>query len=223
MSESCAVHQLSPENSAFTQLTGIAAYQTAVAQLLTPDSAPQASLGVVCLPSFDREWSLLIHMDSPTKFTAVLREPSDQIWQSFPEAEPKVTTTEASLPAAMARGAIEHVSDALTGVGYQSPMRSGTDGVTYHLFARQDGRLMAGSAWSPNPDTKIGHLVGIADTLRAYVASPASREAASVQFKQHTDWLTASPAPRDQAPKLEQIKQHVTKLVANHKKGVLTD
>lgn len=216
-------YHLSPETSPFTRLPISGAYHVAVTSLLVPETKRRSFIGVVCLPSFENEWSLLIEEERSGEFTATLRKADEQIWGCIPDRSPTVSEYGVPFSEEIGRSALTLWSDQLMKVNYDSPPVIGTDGVRYHLFANYNHRRLAGSTWSPNPDSDVGHLVAIAHTLHDYVAAqPSERDEIITHFDSHAAWLAQSPRDRNHSEPLHQLQTSVSKMIQHMNAGIFT-
>lgn len=215
-------YQLSPEGSPFTRGETIGGYHLATAALLVPDVKRGSSLGVVCLPSFESEWSLVVEEDGAEGFTATLRTADEEIWSCFQQRLPTVSTVTVSLPIEMARTALAIWSGQLMRVGYDSPANRGLDGETYHLFMSHNRRQVAGATWSPNPSSLCGQLIAVAHTLHEYVAKPADQNKAVAEFDALAGWFNQRLRDRDHSAEVRELRDVANKMVGHVQAGIFT-
>lgn len=187
-----------------------------------PELTRRPTLGIVCLPSFENEWSLLVEEGRDGEYTATLRMADQQIWESLETKAPTVSTLSTAVPDHVGRTCLNLWFEQLLRTDYKSPAVDGLDGVSYHFFVSRDQRDLAGSTWSPNPDTVIGRLVEVAHTLHNYVANPSNRKEALRQFTLHVSWLMQSPANRNYIDEHQSLLDSVGKMVGHLNAGVLT-
>jgi len=81
--------------------------------------------------------------------------------------EVKVERCEVAVDSGLAARIVSVWKQMLLGV-HVVPYEGGLDGVFYRFSMPVDGKDVAGQTWSPNPDSKPGRLVEIAETMRAY-------------------------------------------------------
>ncbi len=73
---------------------------------------------------------------------------------------------EIDIPANMARDILEIWENILLETRYGDQEPVGPDGIDYHFSMRENGVVMAGKVWSPEPQSKTGALVSITETMK---------------------------------------------------------
>ena len=151
-------------------------YHAAVRDTLVRGVHPGALL-VVTLPSFRPEWAAWVQSEpEPRACSCTVPVP---IWNGADPSHPHVPAEApapscAPLSSKVARAIRAGWIAMLRATRYEEDDSLRFDGVAYHFsgFARGQGRL-AGSTWSPDPNTDTGRLVELAEALLAYSLAPS--------------------------------------------------
>jgi len=181
---------LLPEQSVFFQNPVSTQYHTAVAALLL-DSVNAKRLvvcGVVCLPSFEREWAVrLLQERKQQTFCILLTQAGQPIWPPSPTELYNVTNHEAEIPGDDAQAISDVWKKMLFETRHASECPLGLDGETFHFFC-QGG--MEGKTWSPKQNTAPGKLASISLLLREYaLATGSSRSVFSQKIRTEIAWF----------------------------------
>jgi hypothetical protein len=159
---------LEPEDSPFDRCDQqTAAYYEAIAGHLLKGHEHQryTLLSVVCLPSFEPEWALLLLKSRFSDHFLALNAATDKLW-SNPTSTIAVERLQAPIPSDLAATVCGAWESMLRRTRHHEKTRLGLDGVNYH-FATYAPELtsMAGKVWSPNDETSPGKLVELSHLL----------------------------------------------------------
>lgn len=169
---------LEPEDSPFVPRGVLSRYNEAVVELLQAVRPSRYALvSVVCLPSFECEWSLWLFGSRFDEHRLELRVADVPIWPCEGDL-PTVTRREAPVAADVAQGIVDVWTWMLRRVRHPDEPGMGLDGVTYHFTTNARGAGMAGQIWSPEANTAPGRLVALSEALRRFVESGGARTGA---------------------------------------------
>lgn len=154
--------------------------------LVTESHHDRPQLSVVCLPSFEPEWALLLLEVKRVGYMLTLRTAASQIWPPERTEEVKVDKVRVKVDDAFAAGVRSAWEKMMRRVRHATPTMVMLDGVSYHFTLR--GK--AGRTLSPRPQTAPGRLVELSHALRAYVeASDAARSAIGDAILMNVEWF----------------------------------
>jgi hypothetical protein len=159
---------LQPEDSPLDRLSYREKYYQMVSDaLLEPELIQRRGrIRVVCLPSFQVEWSLRLLGSVKKGFSLVLSVAETQIWSCQPGAPVAVKVMEAPLPTDLAVQVCDVWQKMLLRVRHRESISIGRDGTNYHFACDTPG--MAGKIWSPGSSTAPGKLVALSHLLYKY-------------------------------------------------------
>jgi hypothetical protein len=181
---------LQPEDSPF-EVVGTSykeEYYGKIARTLlaTESHHNRPQLSVVCLPSFEPEWALMLLDVKRVGFMLSLRAAKSQIWPPERTEETGVDSVRVKIDDALADGVKGAWEKMMRRVRHASSSSVVLDGVSYHFSFRG----MAGQTHSPNPETGPGRLVELSYALRAYAeASDAARNAIRNSVLVNVEWF----------------------------------
>ncbi|BBO36120.1 hypothetical protein [Lacipirellula parvula] len=154
--------------------------------LVTESHHDRPQLSVVCLPSFEPEWALLLLDVKRVGFMLSLRTAKSPIWPPERTEEVDVDNVRVKIDDALADGMKVAWEKMMRRVRHALPSSVVLDGVSYHFSFR----AAAGRTHSPHPETAPGRLVELSHALRAYVeASDAARSAIRNSVLVNVEWF----------------------------------
>ncbi len=178
----------------------LADYQAAVKAALKDAFAPDVRARAIAEPSFQAEYAVGIK-ETAGAYALFSIQPARQLWGQVqrPRGTPPadvgqlpVERCEAPLDAVLARGVIDVWGRMLAQTRPDESRSLGLDGETYYFSMDIGGRTLAGSTWSPDPQSRPGRLVGMVLALRRYCAK-----------RQETDLTALSSLTRDLQARLK--------------------
>jgi hypothetical protein len=158
---------LQPERSPFELRAELDRYYARLRKLLcTPRERESCQAQVLCLPSFEQDWSLWVtYRHRFGDYALLFRRAESSIWEAA-GGEPNVECLERVLDgSALANRIVAAWTKVLKRTSYRGSGSDGLDGVTYHFLASN----MAGWTWSPDADTVPGKAVELAHLLCSFV------------------------------------------------------
>lgn len=155
---------------------GNSAYYLQVRKTLLADFSSTPLAGLIALPSFTPEYALWIGKDWRRHY-ATYRVGKASIWQALqqPLAAPvSFHTCTAELPTELAQ-ALETVFWAASSqTRYDGNGGIMLDGTSYYVTAFQAGSgLRIGQTCSPNPSSRIGKLITLAESVIQHLTQPS--------------------------------------------------
>jgi hypothetical protein len=164
--------RLLPEDSPFDQTDEpFGSYYRNVANiLLAGQQFKRYSLAsVVCLPSFEVEWAIVLFGSRDDEYCLSLTVADAKIWSSQAPSSVTANRRETLFPFDLAKKVCEVWQWMLRRVRHSECGSVGLDGVNYHFASYGRFGQMAGKVWSPDPDTLPGRLVRLSHLLYRYV------------------------------------------------------
>lgn len=163
--------------------------------------AGEEKASLVCVPSIEPEWILLVVGEKKARFWVLFVEAQKSIWYSTnlwysakgdPEIPfpPSVEIHRNELDPALAEAVCDIWSRVLLQTRYpQEPLHC-CDGITYHFACSGKGKLaMAGKTWSPEEGTVPGKLGGLSHALRDYAKNAANQGVFLTVIEDHLEWF----------------------------------
>ena len=156
---------------------------------------------LVCVPTFEPEWALLVVGERKAAFWVLFVEAQKSLWYSTnnwysakgdPEipSPPPVEIHRNELNPSLAGAVCDIWSRVLLQTRYPQEPLDGCDGVTYHFAYSGKGKLaMAGKTWSPEEETVPGKLVGLSHALRDYAKDAANQDVFLTVIEDHLEWF----------------------------------
>ena len=194
-------------------------YLPSLREKLLPDIGATVNATMVCLPSFDANWSVRIFGSDDGGYGAAV---TVEDWSS----EQDVTTKSANIDSSLASELAGAWCKVTARTKLSSSESFGLDGVTYHFLAN-DPRLgrLSGRTWSPDPDTTPGHLVSLGKSLRWYVESRVDSQVDRFrELRQQLDWFHDIPLrPPMQEDSTTLLQTAIKYTLQLHERGWLTD
>jgi hypothetical protein len=177
---------LRPQDSPFH---GLLEYYHCVERILFDErsfGAPR-KLRMICLPSFEPEWALVLIGSARAKYSAVvLCKVESQIW-STRNAIVTATRLEREVPDDVAAGLCDIWKKMLSNARHPKLMTVGCDGVSYHFEAGG----MAARTWSPDPQTAPGKLVSLCDLLYQFAEGSLDKPVTIDEIRREIESLAA--------------------------------
>lgn len=157
------IDHLEPNDSPIESLSLLNAYLHTVGVTLKPkvDRKAKAGITIVCLPSFEVEWMLVLECSRSGHYTAYTSTADQEIWPL--EESKSITPIKSEAPVSTELGSTLHeiYRLALKGTRYSDSPNMGLDGVTYHFSCDH----MSGKTWSPPENSLPGKLVALSECL----------------------------------------------------------
>ena len=162
---------LQPDISIFSGFRIVTDYYSKVVELFSKAYGPSIKIRTVVLPSFESEYVIGIR-EKENKYYVFKLSAKSSIWGEYqktrdkkildksPQNEIEVQEAEAEISQQVYKILDECWHKMLQQIKYKR--LDGLDGTTYH-FSTSD--LLAGYAWSPNPNSQTGHLVKLTELL----------------------------------------------------------
>jgi hypothetical protein len=196
---------LEPEDSPFSRGPGMRLYEEMLAaSLLVATESESQSLApawqqeeraiLVCLPSFQPEWTLSVVGNRKAGYWVLLVEAQKSLWYSTTfwystagdpgiPCPPSVNIYRSELAATLGGAVCDIWSRVLSQTRYPPERWSGCDGVTYHFaYCRSGIRGIperSGKTWSPEEESVPGKLVGLSHALGDYAKDSANQDCLS--------------------------------------------
>jgi len=174
-------NQLEPDLSIFTGFRILTDYYSKVVQLFSKAYDPSVKIRTVILPSFEPEYVIGIR-EKENKYYAFKLFAKKHLWAEYqkgrdktildnsPQREIEVQESQVEISPQVYRILDECWHKMLQKIEYKQP--HGLGGTTYH-FSTFD--MLAGRAWSPNPNSQTGYLVKLTEQLGELTESNDSK------------------------------------------------
>lgn len=193
---------LEPEDSPYSPRTWwIRSYELTVARTLLEPAELQCKeykeiATLVCLPSFEPEWALLIAGERKTAFSVLLTEVGENTWyralkKEVPNSSAVPQMHQSRLPMERAEAICDIWRKILSRTRYPKESQMGCDGVSYHFAYCGLGNLLAGKTWSPEETSVPGKLVALGGALRDFVRDPANQDVFLNVIDDHLAWFAS--------------------------------
>ena len=205
---------LEPEDSPFSHGPGIRLYEEILAasllgameseaQSLAPAWYREEKAILVCLPSFQPEWTLSVVGDRKAGYWVLLVKAQRSLWYSTTSwystaAElgiplpPSVNIYRSELAADLGGAVCDIWSRALSQTRYPQEQCNGCDGIIYHFaYGRKGISEKSGKTWSPEKESVPGKLVGLSEALGSYAQDSANRDVFLNVIQDHIEWFLA--------------------------------
>ena len=205
---------LEPEDSPFSLDVGIRFYEQMLtesllgstqreAQSLAPIWQQEENAILICLPSFQPEWTLSVVGDRSSRYWVLLAEAQSSLWLSttswystagnpFP-VPPSVKIYRSEMAADLGGEVCEIWRRVLSQTRYPQEHCDGCDGVIYHFTYSRRGTKgiprRSGKTWSPEEDSVPGKLVGLSHTLADYAKDPVNRDVFLEVIQDRVRWF----------------------------------
>jgi hypothetical protein len=182
---------LCPEGSPFGRM--FSSYHEHVASILLSPHEPRerGRLSVVCLPAFEVEWALRLLGSPKAGYSLVVTVAEQQIGSSRAPETVQAQRLETQVAATIADSIQQVWKKMLLRTRHPEIARIGKDGVRYHFAGFfPEALYMAGTAWSPDPETAPGCLVGLSEALYRYTTSAEADRGMHLQeVRRFLDWF----------------------------------
>lgn len=206
---------LEPETSPFLHGSGMRLYEETLAttllgateseaQSLAPAWLREDKAILVCVPSFQPEWTLSVVGDREAGYWVLLVEAQTSLWYSTTlwystagepgiPCPPSVNIYRSELAADLGGAVCDIWNRVLSQTRYAREPLHGCDGLTYHFAYSRMGIKgipeRSGKTWSPEKGSVPGKLVGLSHALGDYAKDSPNRDVFLKVIQDHIEWF----------------------------------